>query len=276
MVSVHIVMADGNSWILSAVYASTTPSLRDQMWDDLQERFAGRNLPWLVIGDFNDVLSREEKQGGCFYANRAAKFSEHLQGCQLVDLGFVGQKFTWVRRSSPRIVEHLDRAIATVEWRILFPEVVISHLPRIYSDHNPILAQSGGLEDAGRPRALQSFRFEAAWLTDHRFHQLIKNTWDPNIPPHEALERTEKLDLVKEDNWDLMISDRLDDTGAWNFRHLRNKIPDAIRSEFPQIRQSITFVGEDKLIWGPSSSSRYTVKSGFRWLALTDDDEDQE
>ncbi|KAJ8761671.1 hypothetical protein K2173_004447 [Erythroxylum novogranatense] len=148
MVYGHVVMADGNSWILSAVYASTTLSLRDQMWDDLQEWFAGRNLPWLVIGDFNDVLSREEKQDGCFYANRAAKFSEHLQGCQLVDLGFVGHRFTWVRRSSPRIAECLDSAVASVEWRILFPEAVISHLPQIYSDHNPILAQLGGLEDA--------------------------------------------------------------------------------------------------------------------------------
>ncbi|KAJ8761992.1 hypothetical protein K2173_006594 [Erythroxylum novogranatense] len=63
-------------------------------------------------------------------------------------------------------------------------------------------------------------------------------------------------DLVEEDDWDLMISDILDDTGAWNFLHLRTEISNAICCEFPRICQPITFVGEDKLIWGPSSSGQ--------------------
>jgi len=47
------------------------------------------NLPWLVLGDFNEVLCGEDKYGGRqVNINRALKFKECLDVCNLLDLGF--------------------------------------------------------------------------------------------------------------------------------------------------------------------------------------------
>lgn len=53
------------------------------------------NLPWCIIGDFNDMSSQEEKRGGQ-YQPRAllTGFSETILECGLQDLGFKGDMFT--------------------------------------------------------------------------------------------------------------------------------------------------------------------------------------
>lgn len=52
-------------------------------------------MPWVAFGDFNEILYSNEKLGE---ADREAKqmeaFRDSLNRCGLVDLGFVGQKFT--------------------------------------------------------------------------------------------------------------------------------------------------------------------------------------
>lgn len=49
-----------------------------------------------MLGDFNEVLSSEEKYGGnSINLNRALEFKECLDNCNFLDLGFAGPKFTW-------------------------------------------------------------------------------------------------------------------------------------------------------------------------------------
>ncbi|PKI62440.1 hypothetical protein CRG98_017246 [Punica granatum] len=51
---------------------------------------------WLVLGDFNEIASTEEKRGGApFDPNRAARFHEVLEQLSLLDLGSTGPRFTW-------------------------------------------------------------------------------------------------------------------------------------------------------------------------------------
>ena len=53
-----------------------------------------------------------------------------------VDLGYSGNKFTWVRGKwgKAAIKRRLDRGMASISWRL-----VISQLGVIKSDHTPIL-----------------------------------------------------------------------------------------------------------------------------------------
>jgi hypothetical protein len=63
----------------------------------------------VVLGDFNEILFSHEKEGGnprrqnCMQA-----FQDALTDCDLEDLGFSGEPFTWKRG---RISERLDRAV---------------------------------------------------------------------------------------------------------------------------------------------------------------------
>lgn len=54
----------------------------------LSERY---NLPWAVMGDFNDVVSNEEKMGGNgFCRRRVEEYTSCMSCCNLFDLGFTG------------------------------------------------------------------------------------------------------------------------------------------------------------------------------------------
>ena len=54
-------------------------------------------LPWLVIGDFNEIKCQSEKEGGAVRsAQQMQKFVDTINWCSLRDLGFVGPKFTWL------------------------------------------------------------------------------------------------------------------------------------------------------------------------------------
>ena len=82
------------------------------------------SLPWLTIGDFNEIIGTSEKEGGSDRPRQQmTNFIETINACGLRDLGYNGPKFTWnyERADGVRIRERLDRALTTPEWTSLFP-----------------------------------------------------------------------------------------------------------------------------------------------------------
>ena len=54
------------------------------------------NLPWAIMGDFNEVIAEEEKSGGNPISQRRVNaILDCMDTCQMMDLGFSGPKFTW-------------------------------------------------------------------------------------------------------------------------------------------------------------------------------------
>lgn len=132
----------------------------------------------MIIGDFNDYLSANEKCGGYFCEARCLRFSNNLDRCGLLDLGASGPKFTWhgQRSGASQIKVRLDRALANMAWRVKFADARVQVLPRTHSDHNPLLL----LTDAPLlDRSLRPFRAEAAWLSHRDFKDFFAGTWLP-------------------------------------------------------------------------------------------------
>lgn len=79
--------------------------------------------------------------------SRCITFNNRIQECHLMDLGFIGPKFTWKGpklNNYDRVFERLNRGLCNMNWRLYFSKAVVRVLPRIhFSDHNPILAISG-------------------------------------------------------------------------------------------------------------------------------------
>lgn len=66
------------------------------LWSNLETVANSLGLPWMAIGDFNEVLTVDEKKGGGpLDTSRALRFAEMLDNCDLTDLGFIGPRFTW-------------------------------------------------------------------------------------------------------------------------------------------------------------------------------------
>lgn len=128
-------------WICSMVYASLTPSIRDQPWCYLETLRGRIRDPWLLLGDFNEILLPSEVRGGIFCSSRARKLVEVLESCTLVDLGASGSRFRWHRNwnRTRTVSKRLDRAVSDCSWITSFPEAFVENLCRMHSDQNPFL-----------------------------------------------------------------------------------------------------------------------------------------
>ncbi|KAJ1402140.1 Zinc finger, CCHC-type [Sesbania bispinosa] len=118
--------------------------------------------------DATKVLSNEEKRGGNpVQDNILTGFRECVQCCELIDLGFVGDRFTWDNRQHDQgnIKARLDRALATSTWRDLFPAATLHHLGKCCSYHSPILLDTN-VEKGGRRGRCKVMRFEQLWASD--------------------------------------------------------------------------------------------------------------
>ncbi|KAI9081525.1 hypothetical protein K1719_036546 [Acacia pycnantha] len=106
------------SLLLTAVYVVPCESLKFSLWQDLRTISDYISSPWVVMGDFNDILKSDERVGGAeINFGRLKKFQDRIQGFQLNDMGFRGPRFTWrgpCTANFSRLYERLDRALANV------------------------------------------------------------------------------------------------------------------------------------------------------------------
>ena len=78
---------------------------------------------WVILGDYNDMLAKDEKMGwvGAALAlnkYRLNAFRDCIDFCGLMYLGFHGPKFTWTNKNSiwhRNIKERLDRGVGNIE-----------------------------------------------------------------------------------------------------------------------------------------------------------------
>lgn len=79
-------------------------------------------------------------------------------------------------------MERLDRAMCFMDWRTTFAEGFVHHLPRVFSNHCPIMLS---FHSNHIPcNVLRSFRFEAIWFRHEKFAELVRQQYclrDGNI-----------------------------------------------------------------------------------------------
>ncbi|KAI7979245.1 hypothetical protein LOK49_Contig435G00006 [Camellia lanceoleosa] len=132
---------DYPNWLLSAMYVSPNSSLREDLWDHLEEVARHMTEPWLVAGDFNDFTTPNEKRSlqGNMNQNlsqdqrRSRKFNERVDNCKLMDLRCSGPRLTWSnnRKGWANTMVMLDRALCNTEWRTNFPDGAVRNLPHL-------------------------------------------------------------------------------------------------------------------------------------------------
>ena len=94
------------------VHASCDVDERRLLWHDLS--VLDNSVPMMFVGDFNAILSADEKKGGRpFLLSESEDFQVFIEGMQLEDVGFSGPKFTWCnnRFGRARIWKRLDRML---------------------------------------------------------------------------------------------------------------------------------------------------------------------
>jgi hypothetical protein len=174
-IDIYVNEGGENAWRFTGFYGEPSGERKHLSWDYMRSLHAKSGLPWLIAGDFNEIMFSHEKEGGNVRPQRCMQaFRDAVSDCSLQDLGFAGDPFTWRRG---RIRERLDRVLATQSWIDLFPNHGVLHEDFGKSDHRPITVDT---ESRSIPHAPQRARpkFEARWLCEESVETIIQTAWD--------------------------------------------------------------------------------------------------
>ncbi|XP_019189996.1 PREDICTED: uncharacterized protein LOC109184450 [Ipomoea nil] len=172
------------AWRLTGFYGNPDRTQRHVTWNLLRRLRDRSSLPWIVVGDFNDIACLSEKRGAHSHPEPLIEgFNDALGDCRPNDLGMLGGRFTWERGrgTDSWVEERLDRAVATVEWAELFEEAIVRCLLTLSSDHCAIYVD---VETMPRRAAVRTFKFESAWLLEERCAKVVDEAWRQSIGLH--------------------------------------------------------------------------------------------
>ncbi|KAK4271588.1 hypothetical protein QN277_020262 [Acacia crassicarpa] len=201
--------------VVTFVYGPPIEGERREVWNILRRLASGISVSWLVLGDFNDLLSQSEKEGGNPRSMRKIlNFQGLLSDYNLLDLEFKGSKFTWCnKRGSSLVRERIDRALGNVEFRTEFDHAMVFHIEPVGSDHHALIVDCCYTE----VKTVREFKFEANWVLHVDFLNVVKSSWLVQT----VLADDRLLDLIRRLNI------------------CRERLVEWSRKEFPNFRKTI-------------------------------------
>ncbi|CAA7061787.1 unnamed protein product [Microthlaspi erraticum] len=168
------------SFTIVFIYARNTREERVPLWDLLKE-LASSSLvsssPWIVMGDFNQILSIYEAYSLVPTSISLAgmvDFQDCIDACHLFDLSSRGCFYTWDNKSlsNPK-ARKLDRALINEPWQDSFPNANALFDAPGSSDHSPCLVSLSTESSRRRTR----FNFFAFFTLHPDYRNLIESAW---------------------------------------------------------------------------------------------------
>ena len=167
-------------WRFTSFYGYPETGKREESWrllEELERRYA---LPWICMGNFNEILHPGEKVGGSLRPERQMNnFKATINHCKLRDLGYVRANYTWSRRMGARgwVKEHLDRALVSLDWMTMFLRVRLYHVATSTLDHSMLVLKTPRIGQRA-PQRSKLFRFESMWLRDEQCKEVVNDAWE--------------------------------------------------------------------------------------------------
>lgn len=193
-IDVVIDLKGWNKYRLTGLYGEPDRAKRKETWELICRLHNQSDLPWVLIGDMNNVVKQQDKRGGRPYPSWLIQgFQKCLEDCELHDIDREGYPYTWERgQGTPAWTQiRLDRALASHGFMNQFADVKLTNLKISISDHSPIL-----LEPFLRTPIIKTnkFCFENAWLRDPICGKIVEEAWKLN----QGKTLTEKLSFTSE------------------------------------------------------------------------------
>ncbi|GJZ72418.1 RNA-directed DNA polymerase, eukaryota [Tanacetum coccineum] len=126
----------------------------------------------VILGDFNEVRTEQERFGSSFNITGANAFNNFISMAGLVDIPLGGFAFTYAHKS-PTKMSKLDRFLISEGLMEIFPHLSALCLDRHLSDHRPIITRELKNIDYG-PNPFRIFHW---WLKMEGFDKVVEDSW---------------------------------------------------------------------------------------------------
>ena len=179
LVDLYVESNEGD-FFLSFVYGHPNPSHRHHLWERLERLHTHRTgIPWLIMGDFNEIISNGEKRGGRPRTEASFQdFRRMIRSCNFSDLKSTGDRFSWAgKRGNHHVTCCLDRTMANSEWHTLFPESETEFLEFGESDHRPLVTQILAQKEERRG----FFNYDSRLTHKEGFRDTVLLNWNREI-----------------------------------------------------------------------------------------------
>ncbi|KAL9668448.1 hypothetical protein QQ045_002831 [Rhodiola kirilowii] len=122
-------------------------------------------------------------------------FNQFIIQAGLMDAGFEGNPFTWCnnRLEPNRIWKRLDRVLINGQAAADFPTLSVRHLPRISSDHCPLMVST-----AHTTSRHGFFHYQPAWEAHHNFEAFVRSSWEGELNPNALVKFGLKLRRLRQ------------------------------------------------------------------------------
>ncbi|CAH1421055.1 unnamed protein product [Lactuca virosa] len=181
-----------HTFFMSFVYADNDYRDRRKLWDYLWIHHSlVKDEPWLIAGDFNQVLKPSESTRSSSFDSFMTDFQRCIDDTNLGDINATGLYYTWNQK--PRgiggLLRKLDRTMGNTNILSMFPKLHVMYKPYGISDHSPALISF----PIGKPKKYYDFKFVNNFTNHPQFHDTVQSIWGNRVEALRVeLERAEE------------------------------------------------------------------------------------
>ncbi|XP_042962692.1 uncharacterized protein LOC122296963 [Carya illinoinensis] len=192
-ISAWVIEEGVSKWLLTCFYGAPETAKRKDTWVMLKSLKPKGGEGWLIVGDFNEILTADEKWGGKVRPDGQMElFREVMSEGDLHDLGWRGDKYTWSNShaDSTFTKKRLDRAVANPKWMDIYSEAWVEVLVARTSDHKPLLVHLNRQDQrvvAQLRQKKRGFKYEACWALEKECEVVLRKAWGEDGPHNQTV-----------------------------------------------------------------------------------------
>lgn len=164
---------------LTATYALNQLEERKKLWKDIENISTTLQGPWMLMGDFNNVLKAHDRIGGTMVRqNEYCNLVDMMRRAELFEVDSIGDYYTWHNKHTlDPIYSRIDRVLGNLDWLRTFTHVHVEIMEPNVSDH--ALLQIRMFEPVLRAKFINCV------VDDSNFLQKVEENW--TLPLEERL-----------------------------------------------------------------------------------------
>ncbi|XP_074298077.1 uncharacterized protein LOC141628890 [Silene latifolia] len=223
------------------IYAFNDIVERKSLWSILCTLSDSINIPWILCGDFNCVLSPTERLGGMTTMEEMEDFQSCVDYCHLMDSPATGSFHTWNNKQelSTRVYSRLDRVLVNQKWLVDRVDSYAHFHDEGYFDHSPCIIQDSQHAFVAR----KSFKYFSMWSQVDEFLPCVQHHWSTHLQGTKMYVLVKKLKSVKQPlkqlNSQLFTDIENNAAHAW-------KVMDAIQSDLKLNPLDATLIEQER------------------------------